>query len=163
MPEPKRELESEHFPTTSSEQQTDWQERPVSPLPLPPRQPSSMQITRTGTTEEAQGETAWQWPPQKNPVEVRGPGDVVKSTAPPSTPDTSWEAASPAFYQELEPCVPAPSWPLLALPEEQSGGSPTRNIFHFLTVGLHFLKGKKNPNGISSCIAPWYRAWAKAN
>lgn len=27
----------EHFPTTSSEQQTDWQERPVSPSLLPPR------------------------------------------------------------------------------------------------------------------------------
>lgn len=34
--EPKGELESQPFPTTSSEQ-TDWQERPVSPLFLPPR------------------------------------------------------------------------------------------------------------------------------
>jgi len=34
VPEPKRELEREHFPTTSSEEQTDWQEGPVSPLLL---------------------------------------------------------------------------------------------------------------------------------
>lgn len=55
MPEPKRELESEHFPTTSSEQQTDWQERPVSPLPLQaPGEPLSMQITWVSAAWELQ-------------------------------------------------------------------------------------------------------------
>uniref|UniRef100_A0A8C3N7Z0 Bile salt-activated lipase n=1 Tax=Geospiza parvula TaxID=87175 RepID=A0A8C3N7Z0_GEOPR len=51
-------------------------------------------------------------------------------------------------FQELMPGVPVLSWPRMALPEEQSGRSPTRNSFHFLTVGLHwfFLKEKKFPD-----------------
>lgn len=62
--------------------------------------------------------------------------------------------SKPGFLPEIDVLCSVHTWPWFALPEGQSGRSPTRNIFHFLTVDLHLHSLKKKPQWLSPLALP---------